>query len=492
MRKGPSFRLKLALLVGAVTGLCVLLPVSLLWSLTGRGHLQRLDRELADLSLPNLQREHGRNHYVRFEESLRLIGGDAMALWALDTKGGTLHRSANWPASLDLAGLPEPGPLKPREPRPGPARRPEPLPVSEPAFASRTIDGREWRIAATSNGIERLFVGHDLTEFQARLAGERRRLYLIVPAALLVSAALSWWLAGRALRPVERLGKQLGQIDARDLGARLDAAGEDREFRQLAEVFNGMMERLQTSFGQASRFSADASHELRTPLALLHAQLEEGLNHAADGSEEQRNYGKLLGDVARLREITGKLLLLAEADAGKLSLRHERIDLSRMVEEAGQDLRLLAEDRRVEEAIEPDVSVAGDALLIGQVLQNLIANAVRHGAPGGRVRLELAVESGMARFSVMNEGPAIPEDQQERVFERFHRLDPTRGPGGGSGLGLALSREIARAHGGELELAACSPVTFTLRLPLKLRLMPAVLHGIGPGEPVAPTRPQPR
>lgn len=485
MRKGPSFRLKLALLVGAVTGLCVLLPVSLLWSLTERGHLQRLDRELADLSLPNLQREHGRNHYVRFEESLRLIGGaGAMALWAVDVNGGTLHRSANWPAGLDLAGLPEPGPLKPREPRPGPGRRPEPLPVSEPAFASRTVDGREWRIAVTTNGIERLYVGHDLTEFLARLAGERRRLHLIVPGALLVSAAVSWWLAGRALRPVERLGKRLEQIDARDLGARLDAAGEDREFRRLAEVFNAMMGRLQASFGQASRFSADASHELRTPLALLQAQLEDGLNGAADGSEEQRNYEKLLGDVARLREITGKLLLLAEADAGKLALRHERIDLSRLVEEAAQDLRLLAEDRRVEEAIEPGLIVAGDGLLVGQVLQNLIANAVRHGAHGGLVRLELGAEYGMACLSVMNEGAAIPEDQKERVFERFYRLDEARGPRGGSGLGLALSREIARAHGGELQLTACSPVTFTLRLPL--------VDGLTPSVPLDGTRPASR
>ncbi|MFC7337444.1 sensor histidine kinase [Haloferula chungangensis] len=470
MGKAPSFRLKLALLMGGVTALLVLVPVSLLWSLTERGRMARLDRELHDLSKPNLQRANGRNHYQRFENGLALSGnGETIAFWVVDEWGETLHKMESWPAGLTRDRLPEPGPMKTKKPKleKGSRDTADSLQVSEAGFLDAGTDGRSWRVSATSNDLETLYLAYDLSSLDGELAEERRRVFLIVPIALVVSAVLSWWLAGRAMKPVRRLSERLDGMGAKDLGERIDGTGEDREFRRLVEVFNGMMERLEKSFQQASRFSADASHELRTPLALMQSELEESLNQAADGSPEQRKQARLLDDVAGLRAITEKLLLLSKADAGEIQIARDRIDVTGLVEEMIEDLKLLDEGRRVSAEVRTGVEVTGDEILLRQVLQNLVSNAIRHGSPEGEIRVVLSKEGSEVFLKLSNDGPAIPKEARERIFDRFFRVNDARDRrSGGSGLGLALSREIARAHGGNIELLDTREVTFCLRLPL--------------------------
>ena len=469
VKKGSSFRLKLALLMGVVTALLVLVPVSLLWSLTEKNRMSRLDRELFDLSKPNLQRMHGRNHYQRFENSLTMTGnGESYSFWAMDQNGATLHKMSNWPAELTLDRMPEPGRMLEKKPKleKGPRENPESLPVSEAGFLNAKADGRSWRVAASTNEIETLYVAYDLAALNGELIEERRGMFLIVPLALVVSGLVSCWMAGRAMKPVGRLSERLEGIGAKDLGERIDGGGEDREFRRLVEVFNGMMARLEQSFQQASRFSADASHELRTPLAMMQGELEQSLNQAADGSEEQVRYARLLDDVAELRDITEKLLLLAGADAGNLPRDREPINFSGLVGEMIEDLQMLDERRKLKVEIAPEVSVMGDEVLLKRVLQNLASNAIRYGDPSGEVDVELTSHDHEVCLRVSNDGPAIPGDARVRIFDRFVRLDTARDRGtGGSGLGLALAREIARAHGGELELRSEKTVVFQLSLP---------------------------
>ncbi|MEN9841250.1 MAG: hypothetical protein RL376_1050 [Verrucomicrobiota bacterium] len=472
--KQRSFRVRLALLVGATVGGLTLLFAVLLWEVTVRGHRERIDRELADTALSSLLREHGPNHFRRFAESLALTTGDGPAEFVLlvrDEKGGLVYRSENWPAELAGDGiLPSAGELgrRPPEDENRRTRGPEGPLLAQREFRFGTVktSGGEWRVVAAGNEKRRLWLGVETRGFVDELNAEKRAFIGLAAVALAASALASWWLAGRALRPVRDLARRLELIDARDLGTRLDEAGQDREFVVLAQVFNRLLSRLETSFRQASRFGADAAHELRTPLALLHTQLEDALHRAQAGSEHQEDVAALLGEVARLRDITDKLLLLAQADSGRLALRRETVDLSALCLDLAEDLRLLGPERRLTVAIAPGVKVGGDRVLLERVLQNLAANAVRYSSGEDRVELSLEPGENEVRLRLSNEGAEIAEEEEARIFERFYRGDEARSrETGGAGLGLALAREIARAHGGELALSSRKPTCFTLTLP---------------------------
>ena len=175
-----------------------------------------------------------------------------------------------------------------------------------------------WRVALLVHPGGRLLLGSDLSELAAENARYRNAFLLAAPLALLLLAGAGGWVAARALRPVEAITATARRITARDLGERVPAVRADREIAQLIEVINGMLERLERSFRQAARFSADAAHELKTPLTILQGQLEQSLQETPDGSPFQRTLSDLLDEVQRLRSIVRKLLLLAQADAGRL------------------------------------------------------------------------------------------------------------------------------------------------------------------------------
>jgi len=288
-----------------------------------------------------------------------------------------------------------------------------------------------------------------------------------VPGLLLIAAA-GGFLASRAMRPVAALTRTAERITAQDLSRRIPTTRQAQEFQRLTEVFNDMLNRLEKSFQQATRFSADAAHELKTPLTILQGQLEESLRSAEDGSELQKLCAGLLEEVQRLKNIVRKLLLLSLADAGELKIHLESIDLSQLIESTIEDARILAPALHIESSIAPGAAVAADPDLLGQVLQNLVSNAIKYNTDGGLVRMELSRDANMFRLAVTNSGEPIPGEAQARLFERFYRGDPSRSKAvEGVGLGLSLAREIARAHGGDLVLAGsdASGTTFELRLP---------------------------
>ena len=476
-----SFRLRLALLAGVIAALLLLAAGGYAWQLTTRFNLDRLDRELRNLGAANLDRVVGDEHWRRVESALRSVSGadrpPSYAIWVANY-GRAIYQSPQWPRGL------APDSLQPAEGYEGgatamtpPPRSGEPisprnpaLPRREPRFLTIEAEGSSWRVAVMGNPYTTFVLAANIDEFHAGLADLRRTFLAALPVALLLIGGGAWFLAGRALRPVVTLTHAAERVTARGLDQRIAESGNDREFQRLVTVFNEMMNRLETSFHQATRFSADASHELKTPLALLQAELEQALAAAAAGSPQQQIYTSLLEEVQRLKAIVQKLLLLSLADSGRLELHREPTNLSQLVANVSEDCAALAPALGIEHALEPHVTVLADAILLEQALQNLAMNAVKYNRAEGLVRLTLRSEAGVVSISVGNTGPGIPDADRPRVFERFFRSDPARSRNrvSGAGLGLSLSREIIRAHGGDLVLGRVEPdwTEFVATLPL--------------------------
>jgi signal transduction histidine kinase len=217
-----------------------------------------------------------------------------------------------------------------------------------------------------------------------------------------------------------------------------------------------------TAFAQQRRFMADASHELRTPVAILRTEADVTLSRPTRTEAEYRDSIAIMRDSAhRLGRIVDDLFLLARADAGHLPLRREPLYLEEIVDEAARAVRALAEERHVRVELLPldDSPFTGDADLLGRVLLNLLDNAIKHSPPGGTVTLALTRSARDYQVTVADEGAGIPIEAQPHIFDRFFRADKSRsregaltGDSSGAGLGLAIGRWIAEAHGGRLEL----------------------------------------
>jgi signal transduction histidine kinase len=230
-----------------------------------------------------------------------------------------------------------------------------------------------------------------------------------------------------------------------------------------------MLDRLEKSFHQAVRFSADAAHELQTPLTVLQGELEQAIQKAPVDPDEQQHYSDLLEEVQRLKAIVQKLLLLARADAGQLALHLDTVNLTALLQDAIEDVKAIAPELEVQQQIAPDVRVLADADLLAQVIRNMTSNAVKHNCKRGRIEFKLEAAGRVARFTLSNTGSPIPEADRERVFDRFYRVEKSRSRRvGGVGLGLSLAREIARAHHGDLVLQSTHDdlISFILSLPL--------------------------
>jgi signal transduction histidine kinase len=230
-----------------------------------------------------------------------------------------------------------------------------------------------------------------------------------------------------------------------------------------------MLERLEATFGSLQRFTADASHELRAPLSVMRSQVEVALNRQREPADYERVLRSVLDQVQHLTRISDQLLLIARADAGELHPKPEPIDVVDFIHEMALPWQAAAESRRLEFAVEvPDSGeLQADPALTRRAIDNLLDNAFHYAPELSTVRLAVRQEDSDWVFEVSDEGPGIPPDQRERIFERFARADSARTrSGGGAGLGLALSAAIATAQGGSLELVdrPAPGATFRLRL----------------------------
>lgn len=300
------------------------------------------------------------------------------------------------------------------------------------------------------------------------------RAYVLAGALTLVGALIGALLIGsRFTRPLRRMAAVATRVDAGDLHPRIQDVGRPGdEIRVLAESFNHMLDRLTDAFAGQRAFIADASHELRTPLTVIRGQLEVLAAQSEPSREEVRRVERLVqAEIARITRLVDDLLLLAKAEQTEF-LRVEGVDLRTFVAELWDGLSLIA-DRRFELSRIPDGTLQADPDRLAQALRNLLANAIDHTEPGSGL-VSLAVkraggpESGEIHFIVQDDGPGIPAHQWERVFDRFHRTDTGRDrASGGAGLGLAIVRAIAEAHGGTVSArqAAAGGARFDLELP---------------------------
>jgi signal transduction histidine kinase len=309
-------------------------------------------------------------------------------------------------------------------------------------------------------------------------------LLLSVVLAMLLAGAGSSLVLGRALSPLAAIHETVDQINrADDLSRRIPyQAQADDEIGELVQSFNQTLERLEALFTSQQRFLADVSHELRTPLTVIKGNVDL-MRRMKEVDPE--SLASMYEEVGRLTRLVGGLLLLAQAESGKLALSLGRVELDVLLMEVFQEMHVLAGSRVHMSIREIDqLEVQADRDRIKQVLLNLVGNAIQYSPPGGDVMLSLAKVGNQARVIVRDTGPGIPAEDLPHIFERFYRAEKsrTRSKAGGFGLGLSIAQWIVENHGGriEVETKEGKGTAFTIWLPLI-------------GDPTsAPTRPVPQ
>jgi signal transduction histidine kinase len=334
----------------------------------------------------------------------------------------------------------------------------------------RTIDGSrlglssELRVVGepAGAGSETVLVAMSLSEVAGSLQVVRTAMVIGAPLLVAGFAVVCWLLVGSALRPVAALRRGAEEITTTRLAGRLPVPEADDEVRRLALTLNDLLTRLERSSARQRSFVADAAHELRSPLTAIRAQLEVARAHP-EAAEWEQVSADALADVDRLSRLVDDLLVLARVDDAAVPLAVGPIDLARVADDV---VARTVTDVTVRRIGADDVMVRADADAMSRVVANLVDNAVRHAAGSVTVDVRDGTGGG-AVLSVADDGPGIPAERREQVFQRFARLDDARGrDGGGAGLGLAIVRELVRSQGGDVTLEDNAPgLRAVVRLP---------------------------
>jgi len=277
----------------------------------------------------------------------------------------------------------------------------------------------------------------------------------VLPVVIVAVGFGAWWVARRAVAPVQAIAAQAETISASDLHQRLPAPSSQDEIAHLTSVLNGMFDRLQRSFDQVTRFTSDASHELRTPLALMRAEAESALNARNSAPDQRELCANVIKQCLELSHIVDGLLFLSRADNRHLALEQETVDLTSLVRELREDAEILALplNLTLQCDLPSELRVRGDRRLLSRALMNLIDNAIKYNRAGGAVVISALVHRETAVLTIRNNGDGIFGEAKEKVFDRFYRGDSLSGEvAAGHGLGLSIAREIARAHNGDVTL----------------------------------------
>jgi heavy metal sensor kinase len=277
-------------------------------------------------------------------------------------------------------------------------------------------------------------------------------LVLALPVALLLTAMGGWWLARRALEPVQHMTRDAERIEVESLDERIAEPGTNDEVGHLAQTLNAMLARIRTAVAQQRGLVDNASHELRTPLAAMRSEIDVSLRADDLDPAARATLESVREEVDRLARIVDDLLTLASVDERGLTLATEQIDLAGVAEQAASGLRPLAERRAVTLHVAGEVTpVAGDPERLRQAIGNVIDNAVKFSPADGSVTVRTAPNGAGVHVTVADQGPGVAPEDRERIFERFFRAAGARSRDG-SGLGLAIAQEIVLAHGGEIRV----------------------------------------
>jgi heavy metal sensor kinase len=354
------------------------------------------------------------------------------------------------------------------------------MPIPSSLVADRDVfeshqrrDAPRWRIVTRRvdgpEGTLVVQIARSLESYDHEMSELLLALLLTGPLTVLVALGGGYFLARRALAPVDRMTETANQIEARQLAQRLEVVNPNDELGRLAETFNGMLDRLEKSFREMQRFTADASHELRTPISVIRSEAEVALNKPVSDHDKRILLSNILEECERLTRITDQLLTLSREDAGIAPFQREPVDVGGLANEIADTMRPLADAKELTLAIAANGTavVAGDPDRLKQVVYNLLDNAIKY-TQTGRVDLAVARAGDNVELTVCDTGVGIGAAHLPHVFERFYRVDKARTRSeGGTGLGLSIVQSVVVAHGGNVKVQSQpnKGTTITVSLP---------------------------
>jgi heavy metal sensor kinase len=313
-------------------------------------------------------------------------------------------------------------------------------------------------------------VGTSLEDFDETI----RKLLLImiisIPTSIIVTIVVGYFMAKKALKPVDQIRRAAVKISSSNLDEKIDIGGRRDELGRLAETFNAMIGRLKDAFQRINQFSIDVSHELKTPLTILKGETEVALRKEREKDDYQKLLLSNLEEIDRMSCIIDDLLLLSKADTKEIKLNIEEVALRDLIMDVCMNMKVVADKKDVELQISEleDVRLKGDELKLRRMLLNIVENGIKYSHIGGKVSVSSYVNDGYAKIDVKDDGIGISEEDIKYVFDRFYRADRSRKRESGSGLGLSISRWIAEAHKGSLEVKSqpAQGSMFTIKLPI--------------------------
>jgi heavy metal sensor kinase len=328
---------------------------------------------------------------------------------------------------------------------------------AQPRYESIVASGHRWRTLTGTTQVGGRAVVLRVSRSEERLRGQLWEVLTVLvfglPVVVVLAGVGGYVLARRALTPIDHLASEARRITAERLHERLSVPNQHDEIGRLAGVINDTFARLESSFEQLRRFTADASHELRTPLSVIRGIGEAGLGATRTPAEYKDAMGSMLEEVDRLTNLVDTLLRLSHGDTGTVRLSSEPIDLGQLTQDVVSSLAILAEERT--QRLRVDVSdravVTVDRLVLREAITNILDNAIKYSPRGSSIDIRVRVEGDHAILDIADEGAGIAEEHRERIFDRFFRLDEGRSrDSGGTGLGLAIAKWAVEVNGGRI------------------------------------------
>jgi heavy metal sensor kinase len=328
-------------------------------------------------------------------------------------------------------------------------------------YESIVAGGRRWRTLIGTTPVSGrsvvLRVARSEERLREQLSEVLKVLVLGLPLVIVLAGLGGYLLARRALAPIDHLAAEARRVTAERLHERVSVPNQHDEIGRLAAVINDAFARLEASFDKLRRFTADASHELRTPLAVIRGIGEAGLVETRTPAEYKEAIGSMLEEIDRLTTLVDTLLRLSHGDAGNVHLSREPLDLGQLTREVAASLGLLAEERHQQISIQAadGVSVRADRLVLREAITNVIDNAIKYSPMAAAIALSVRTDGRNAVIEVADQGPGIPAEHRERIFDRFFRVDSARSrDAGGTGLGLAIAKWAVELNGGSIRVDA--------------------------------------
>jgi heavy metal sensor kinase len=352
----------------------------------------------------------------------------------------------------------------------------QPDQARRPLIRTRRINGQHFRFAferlSVDGRVYNIEMGAPADDAFETLQLFRSYLLIFAPLLLLLSAGVGYWMSRKALAPVDALVRTARDISGTNLNRRLQTLRTGDELQRLTDTLNEMLDRIESVFQKITQFTADASHELRTPVSLIRTEAELALRRSRTESEYEDSLRQILQEAERTTLLIEQLLELARADSGRGSLIMQPVDLPAVLRSVVSGWQQVAAARNLQfstDICKLDASVMGDATLLRRLADILLDNAFKYTPSPGEVRLALEVREETAVITVQDSGAGIAQEDQEKIFERFYRVDKARSRGqGGVGLGLAIAEWIVLQHRGAISVQSRpgEGATFRAELPL--------------------------